>query len=148
MRRRVLRAVTTIGFGAVLLAAVGCTSGTTVSSATGTGRPPSSPAAASSLSATPSSVGQAAAWPTYNRTVGRSGVSVSSPAPAGPPIIAGGVVWDVNRKGTLSGYRLSDGTSVFSAPTAPVVTDFPSLSASGSRLIVPEGDKVVSYLGI
>jgi len=91
MRRRGLRAVTTIGFGAVLLAAVGCTSGTTVSSATGTGRPPSSPAAtsspavpspaASSLSAAPSSVGQAADWPTYDRTAGRSGVSVSSPAP-------------------------------------------------------------------
>ena len=73
--------------------------------------------------------------------------SVSGISP-GPPIIAGGVVWDVNRKGTLAGYRLSDGTSVFSTPTAPVVTDFPSLSASGSRLIVPEGDKVVSYLGI
>ncbi len=73
--------------------------------------------------------------------------SVSGISP-GPPIIAGGVVWDVNRKGTLSGYRLSNGTSVFSTPTAPVGTDFPSLSASGSRLIVPEGDKVVSYLGI
>ena len=66
----------------------------------------------------------------------------------GPPVIAGGVVWDVSRTGTLSGYRLSDGTSVFSAPTARVVTDFPSLSASGSRLLVPEGDEVVSYLGI
>ena len=32
--------------------------------------------------------------------------------------------------------------------TAPVDTDFPSLSASGSRLFVPEGDQVVSYLGI
>ena len=67
---------------------------------------------------------------------------------AGPPIIAGGVVWDVSRSGMLSGYRLSDGQSVFSVPTAPVVTDFPSLSASRSRLVVPEGDKVVSYLGI
>ena len=67
---------------------------------------------------------------------------------AGPPIIAGGVVWDVSRAGLLSGFRLSDGKSVFSTTTAPVVTDFPSLSASGSRLIVPEGDKVVSYLGI
>ena len=67
---------------------------------------------------------------------------------AGPPIIAGGVVWDVNRKGGVAGYRLSNGTQVFSAPTAPVVTDFPSLSASGSRLIVPEGDTVVSYTGI
>jgi outer membrane protein assembly factor BamB len=66
----------------------------------------------------------------------------------GPPIIAGGVVWDVSRSGTLSGYRLSSGKSVFSAPTAPVVTDFPSLAASGTRLVVPEGDTVVSYLGI
>ena len=66
----------------------------------------------------------------------------------GPPVIAGGVVWDVSRTGTLSGYRLSDGRPVFSAPTARVVTDFPSLSASGSRLLVPEGDEVVSYLGI
>jgi outer membrane protein assembly factor BamB len=66
----------------------------------------------------------------------------------GPPIIAGGVVWDVSGKGTLSGYRLSDGKSVFSASTAPVDTDFPSLSASGSLLVVPEGHTVVSYLGI
>ena len=67
---------------------------------------------------------------------------------AGPPIIAGGVVWDVSRAGLLSGFRLSDGKPVFSTTTAPVVTDFPSLSASGSRLIVPEGDKIVSYTGI
>jgi PQQ-like domain len=67
---------------------------------------------------------------------------------AGPPIIAGGVVWDVSRAGRLSGFRLSDGKPVFSTTTAPVATDFPSLSASGSRLIVPEGDKIVSYLGI
>jgi len=66
----------------------------------------------------------------------------------GPPIIAGGVIWDAGRKGTLAGYRLSDGQQVFSAPIAPVDTDFPSLSASGSRLFVPEGNKVVSYLGI
>jgi len=66
----------------------------------------------------------------------------------GPPIIAGGVVWDVGRKGTLSGYRLSDGKQVFSGHTAPVGTDFPSLSASGPRLFVPEGDQVVSYTGI
>ena len=67
--------------------------------------------------------------------------------PAGPPIIAGGVVWDVSRGGVLSGFRLSDGTSVFSAAIGSVVTDFPSLSASGSRLIVPAGDKIASYLG-
>jgi len=66
----------------------------------------------------------------------------------GPPIIAGSVVWDVGRKGTLSGYRLSDGKPVFSTSMAPVASDFPSLSASGSRIIVPEGNQVVSYLGI
>lgn len=67
---------------------------------------------------------------------------------SGPPIIAGGVVWDVDPNGTLNGYRLSDGKRVFSASTAPVGTDFPSLAASGSRLIVPEGHGVVCYVGI
>jgi outer membrane protein assembly factor BamB len=66
----------------------------------------------------------------------------------GPPIIAGGVVWDVARNGGLSGYRLSDGKRVFSTSTGSVGTDFPSLAASGTRLVVPEGRKVVSYTGI
>jgi polyvinyl alcohol dehydrogenase (cytochrome) len=66
----------------------------------------------------------------------------------GPPIIAGGVVWDVTRDATLSGYRFSNGARIFSTTTAPVVSDFPSLSASGSRLFVPEGTTVVSYVGI
>ena len=61
--------------------------------------------------------------------------------------MAGGVVGDVSRGGRLSGFRLSTGQQVFSAATAPVVTDFPSLAASGSRLIVPEGNQVVSYFG-
>jgi outer membrane protein assembly factor BamB len=67
---------------------------------------------------------------------------------AGPPIIAGGVVWDVSLSGKLSGYRLSGGKTVFSASTAAVGTDFPSLAASQSRLIVPEGRMIVSYTGI
>ena len=66
----------------------------------------------------------------------------------GPPIIAGGVVWDLSGKGALAGYRLSDGRSVFTAQTPAPDTDFPSLSASGTRLVVPEGTKVASYLGI
>lgn len=66
----------------------------------------------------------------------------------GPPIIAGGVVWDVSRDNALSGYRLSDGKTVFSTSTAPVGTDFPNLAASQSRLVVPEGRKVVCYVGI
>jgi PQQ-like domain len=43
--------------------------------------------------------------------------SVTSYA-AGPPIIAGGVAWDVSRAGLLSGFRLSDGKTVFSTTTA------------------------------
>ena len=86
--------------------------------------------------------GQGGAKPTLSVRWSQTGLS------PGPPIIAGGVVWDVNRKGTMDGYRLSTGQQVFSASTASVGTDFPSLSASGSRLIVPEGDKIVTYLGI
>jgi outer membrane protein assembly factor BamB len=66
----------------------------------------------------------------------------------GPPIIAGGVVWDVSKNNVVSGYRLSDGKTVFSRSTAPVVTSFPSLAASGTRLVVPEGRKVVCFVGI
>jgi hypothetical protein len=66
----------------------------------------------------------------------------------GPPIIAGGVVWDVSKNNVISGYRLSDGKTVFSRSTAPVVTSFPSLAASGTRLVVPEGHKVVCFVGI
>lgn len=66
----------------------------------------------------------------------------------GPPIIAGGVAWDVSKDNVLSGYRLSDGKTVFSTSTGSVGTSFPSLAASGTRLVVPEGSKVVCYTGI
>jgi hypothetical protein len=66
----------------------------------------------------------------------------------GPPIIAGGVVWDVDRNGTLTGYRLSDGHQVYQARDAAPTTSFPSLAATGTRLVVPAGSQVVSYTGI
>ena len=66
----------------------------------------------------------------------------------GPPIIAGGVVWDVDRNGTLTGYRLSDGHQVYRAKDDSPTTSFPSLAASGTRLVVPAGTRVVSYTGI
>jgi hypothetical protein len=65
----------------------------------------------------------------------------------GPPIIGGGVVWDVTKDRTLVGYELAGGREVSSTPTASAVTPFPSLSASGTRLFVPEGNEVVSYTG-
>jgi outer membrane protein assembly factor BamB len=66
----------------------------------------------------------------------------------GPPIIAGGVVWDVNGEGMLTGYRLSDGHPVYSSKNTAPGTSFPSLAASGTRLVVPAGTEVVSYTGI
>jgi outer membrane protein assembly factor BamB len=65
----------------------------------------------------------------------------------GPPIIAGGVVWEVDRNGTLAGYRLSDGKQVYRTRDNAPTTSFPSLSASGSRLVVPAGTEVVSFTG-
>jgi hypothetical protein len=66
----------------------------------------------------------------------------------GPPIIAGGVVWDTTRGNQLLGYRLGTGQQVYSTSIGGVVTSFPSLSASGGRLFVPQGDEVVSYRGV
>jgi outer membrane protein assembly factor BamB len=65
----------------------------------------------------------------------------------GPPIIAGGVVWDVDRNGTLVGYRLSGGQQVYRTRDDAPTTSFPSLAASGTRLVVPAGTKVVSFTG-
>ena len=72
----------------------------------------------------------------------------ASGANPGPPIIAGGLVWDISGKGGLAGYRLSDGRSAFTAQTPSPQTSFPSPAASGTRLVVPEGDQVASYTGI
>jgi outer membrane protein assembly factor BamB len=66
----------------------------------------------------------------------------------GPPIIAGGVAWDVGRDGTLTGYRLSGGQQVYSTKNNAPTTSFPSPAASGTRLVVPAGTQVVSYSGI
>ena len=40
----------------------------------------------------------------------------------GPPIIAGGTVWDVSRKGTVSGYRLATGKAVVTLPACSART--------------------------
>ncbi len=67
----------------------------------------------------------------------------------GPPVIAGGVVWSVTRSGSdsghLLGYDLRTGRLRYQLATAPVVTSFPGLSASGTRLFVPEGARLVTY---
>ncbi len=78
------------GIVAVLMAVAACTSSRTAAGqATGTAPAPAAPATSSA--AAPSAAvtsarpaGQDADWPTYDRTADRSGVSISSPAPATP----------------------------------------------------------------
>ena len=74
-------------------------------------------------------------------------VEWTAPIGAGPPIIAGGIVWDVTRQNQLVGLRPATGRQVASVTAVAVDTSFPSLSASGSRLFVPEGNEVISYTG-
>jgi outer membrane protein assembly factor BamB len=67
----------------------------------------------------------------------------------GPPIVAGGIVWDVPKAATqLLGFQLSNGHQWFAAKVAPPITSFPGLSASKERLFVPEGSEVVCYRGL
>jgi outer membrane protein assembly factor BamB len=65
----------------------------------------------------------------------------------GPPVIAGGVVWTVNRSGGLDGYSLTDGTPrAHQAVTE--VGSFPALAAVGSHLVVSSADRVIAFSGV
>ncbi|HLH46238.1 MAG TPA: PQQ-binding-like beta-propeller repeat protein [Acidimicrobiales bacterium] len=66
---------------------------------------------------------------------------------SGSPIVAGGVVWDETKSGSLRGFELSSGKQVADLSTPSPVTSFPSLTAAGNRLFVPEGAEVASYTG-
>jgi outer membrane protein assembly factor BamB len=63
----------------------------------------------------------------------------------GPPVIAGGVVWTVDRSGRLTGCAERTGQVVASAAVR-VVSSFPTLAAAGGRLVVASGDGVQSFL--
>jgi outer membrane protein assembly factor BamB len=65
----------------------------------------------------------------------------------GPPIIAGGMVWTVDRGGSLRGYSQADGSSKFANPVS-VAGSFPSLSASGGALFVQDGNRIMSFAGV
>jgi outer membrane protein assembly factor BamB len=67
---------------------------------------------------------------------------------AGPPIIAGGVVWEVNDAGHLLGFDEQRGQARFDFSVGKVVTSFPSLAAADGRLFVPAGEVLISYTGV
>jgi outer membrane protein assembly factor BamB len=65
----------------------------------------------------------------------------------GPPIVAGGAVWAVDRDGALLGYAENNGAKRYSYPVT-VAGSFPTLSASGGRLFVADGTRVIAFAGV
>jgi hypothetical protein len=72
--------------------------------------------------------------------------SVTSVRP-GPPIVAGGVVWVIDRAGALVGFSESTGRQVYRYPLS-VAGSFPSPAAGGGRLFAPDGDRLVVFEGV
>ncbi|MFL5909122.1 MAG: PQQ-binding-like beta-propeller repeat protein [Gaiellaceae bacterium] len=66
---------------------------------------------------------------------------------AGPPIVAGGAVWTIDRSsGTLHGYAPATGRDVTSAELGDAI-GFPTAAAAGSLLVAPGGATVVAFRG-
>jgi outer membrane protein assembly factor BamB len=66
---------------------------------------------------------------------------------AGPPIVAGGVVWSIDQSATLHGYAPDSGSQVASVDLGSV-THFPTPSAGGGRLFAPADSQVIAFAGV
>jgi outer membrane protein assembly factor BamB len=66
---------------------------------------------------------------------------------AGPPIVAGGVVWSIDSGGVLHGYAPDSGAPVASVDLGSS-THFPTPAAGGGRLFAPADTKVVAFAGV
>jgi outer membrane protein assembly factor BamB len=66
---------------------------------------------------------------------------------AGPPIVAGGVVWTIDTGATLHGYAADSGSSVASVDLGSV-THFPTPAAGGGRLFAPADNQVIAFAGV
>jgi outer membrane protein assembly factor BamB len=65
----------------------------------------------------------------------------------GPPTVAGGVVWVVDKRGALAGFSESTGVPVY-RHSLGVVGSFPSSAATSGRLFVPDGNRVAAFRGV
>jgi outer membrane protein assembly factor BamB len=65
----------------------------------------------------------------------------------GPPIVAGGAVWTIDRDGSLFGFSEASGTKVYSHPVS-VAGSFPTLSSYSGRLFAADGDRVMAFSGV
>jgi outer membrane protein assembly factor BamB len=66
---------------------------------------------------------------------------------AGPPIVAGGVVWTIDDGGVLHGYAADSGNPVASVDLGSS-THFPTPAAGGGRLFAPADTQVVAFAGV
>jgi outer membrane protein assembly factor BamB len=66
---------------------------------------------------------------------------------AGPPIVAGGLVWTIDSGGTLHGYAADSGAPVASVELGSV-THFATPAAGGGRLFAPADTQVVAFAGV
>ena len=70
----------------------------------------------------------------------------SADFPSGPPVVTGGVVWSLDTSnGTLRGYAVSSGASLFRFGTGDV-TRFTTPSAGDGRVFVAAGSAVFAFL--
>ena len=75
-----------------------------------------------------------------------SGWSATGIGP-GPPVVAGGVVWTIDRSGALDGFSRSTGAKVYSYPVA-VAGSFPTLAAARGALFVADGHRIIAFAGV
>jgi outer membrane protein assembly factor BamB len=67
---------------------------------------------------------------------------------AGPPIVAGGAVWSIDRSGgTLHAYDASTGGEITSTDLGAAVS-FPTPAAVGTLLVAPANDTIVAFRGV
>lgn len=66
---------------------------------------------------------------------------------AGPPIVAGGLVWSIDSGATLHGYAPDSGNSAVSVDLGSA-THFATPAAGGGRLFAPADDQVVAFAGL
>jgi outer membrane protein assembly factor BamB len=66
---------------------------------------------------------------------------------AGSPVVAGGVVWDVNADGHLQGFDEKSGQRRYDFTVGNAGTSFPSLAAANGALYVQGGRTVFAYRG-
>src|SRR5207248_7056746 len=67
------------------------------------------------------------------------------PGRAGPPIVAGGLVWNLDGSGTLAAYDPATGQQRFSVEVGDPASRFVSLSAAGGRLFVAPSNKLTAF---